>query len=213
MILRITQSFVSIYLEIEWKTGWRLTNNAVSQTMVTDTNSLSSLFVDLLETLVHVFKPMSRDGSVRKCPVKFCRKPNLWERENTHKIVNGVRPMLPTSPDLLQIFYYQPGKFLQALNSHPTPNTLKKLHLISYRERFSQKKDFFFVFFFCSLSSSLVFSLFWDEEQQQDTSCIYRNGLRGWWEVVVDKIAKPFFLTLFSPCPHFTNHHFHMFFD
>ena len=105
----------------------------------------------------------------------FAVNQNLWKRENTHTIVNGVQPILPTSPDLQQIFYYQPGKFLQALNSHPTPNTLKKLHLISYRERFSHKKDFFFLS--CSLSSSLAFSLFWDEFPLLLHACIYRRGI------------------------------------
>ena len=83
--------------------------------------------------------------------------------------------MLPTSPDLLQIFYYQPEKFLQALNSHPTPNTLKKLHLISYRERFSHKKDFFF--FSIAHSLFLLFSLCFGMDFFFPLCVIYRRLL------------------------------------
>ena len=102
----------------------------------------------------------------------FAVNHNLREQENTHKIVNGVRPMLPTSPNLLPIIYYQSGKFLQAFNSHPDPKYTQKNYSKFF---FSQKK-------LLSLLNTLLLcsSLFWDEEQQQDTSCIYRNDLRGW---------------------------------
>ena len=65
--------------------------------------------------------------NVRKYAVKFCGKPEFMGagKKHTHKIVNGVRPMLPTSPDLLQIFYYQPGKFYKLITHTPIPNTLR----------------------------------------------------------------------------------------
>ena len=67
------------------------------------------------------------ETSVTKYEIKFFGKPEFIgaKKKYTQKIVNGVRPMLPTSPDLPQIFYYQPEKFYKFTTHTPIPNTLR----------------------------------------------------------------------------------------
>ena len=83
-------------------------------------------------------------------------------KEHTHQIVNGVRPMLPASPDLLQIFYYQPEKFYKLTTHTPIPNTLT-------------------TFFSLLFSRSLSVFLFWDDFPLHLTLSIYRRSLESRW--------------------------------
>ena len=82
---------------------------------------------------------------VRKCAVKFCRNPNLRERKNTHKIVNRVWSILPTSPNLLQIFYYQSGNLLTEFDQYCLRlRTCYKLSTHTRSQVHSRKQENFF---------------------------------------------------------------------
>ena len=95
--------------------------------------------------------------------------------------------MLPTSPDMLQIFYYQPVKFLQALNSHPDPKYTQKITRNFLKKIFCEK--FFFspslLLFLCSLCvfliwDALLFTLRWvfiAEAWTCESHNYWQNGL------------------------------------